>query len=117
MTQLLTIECPNDEAVRWITETLNHAHLQVAASFDLRTTRTAFADCPCPHHATTICDCQMLVLLVYGSDARPATLVVHSREGRTWLSLADFAGQRPSSTLRAAILTALSQDRPFDFQA
>jgi hypothetical protein len=114
MTQLLTLECPNDEAVRWITEKLNHAHLQVAASFDLRTTRATSADCPCPHHGTSTCDCQIVVLLVYDAGDPPATLLVHSSDGCTWLSLTDFPGQRPSPSLRAAILTALSPDKsPF----
>ena len=110
MTQFLTLECPNDKAVRWITDTLKRANLQVATSFDLHTTRPAYTDYPCPHHGSAACDCQMVVLLVYGADSRPATLVVHSSDGRTWLSLIDYPGQRPSPTLRAAILTTLSPD-------
>ncbi len=108
MARLLTLERPYDEALRWIDETLKPAHLQVATSFDLRTTRTAYTDCPCPHHGTAACDCQMAVLLIYGADAHPATLLVHSCDGRTCISLADFPGQRPSPTLRAAILGAFS---------
>ena len=111
MTQLLTIERPYDEALRWIDETLKLAHLPVATSFDLRSTRTAYTDCPCPHHGTAACDCQMAVLLIYGADAQPATLLVHSSDGRTCISLADFPGQRPSPTLRAAILGAFSINR------
>jgi hypothetical protein len=112
MTQFLTLEYPNDEAVHWITETLTRANLQIATSFDLRATRAAYADCPCPHHGEAACDCQMVVLLIYSTDSRPATLVVHSSDGRTWLSLTDFPGQRPTPQLRAAILTALSPNTP-----
>ncbi len=117
MTQMLTLENPYDEALHWITETLNRANLQVATSFDLRTTRPSLPDCPCPHHGTAGCDCQMVILLVYGPDARPATLVVHSSDGRSSLSLADFPGQRPSPSLRAAIQKALSPSTsPFHSQ-
>ena len=111
MAQLLTLERPYDEALRWIGETLELAHLQVATSFDLRTIRTVDTDCSCPHHGTAACDCQMAVLLIYGADAQPATLLVHSSDGRTCISLTDFPGQRPSPTLRAAILGAFSINR------
>ncbi|MGB3715780.1 MAG: hypothetical protein WA996_15245 [Candidatus Promineifilaceae bacterium] len=110
MAQLFALENPYDEALRWITETLKRVNLQVATSFDLRETRTAYTNCPCPHHGTAACDCQIVVLLVYGADGSPATLLVHSSDGRTWLSLTDYPGQRPSPSLRAAILTALSPD-------
>lgn len=110
MAQLLTIDCPCEEAVRWITEALALADLQVATSFDLRTARAAHTEPSCPYHGTTACDCQMVVLLVYGIDAYPATLVVHGRDRRTYLSLADPPGQRPSPKLAATILTTLSQE-------
>ncbi len=90
MSQLITLECPYGEALRWITETLKNAHLQVATSFDLRIARSAYPDFSCPHHGPADCDCQIVMLLVYGPDDQPATLVVHGSDGRTWLSLTDF---------------------------
>ena len=114
MSQLLTLECPYGEALSWITETLKNAHLQVATSFDLRIARSAYPEGSCPHHGPADCDCQIIMLLVYGPDDHPATLVVHGSDGRTWLSLTDFSGQRPSPSLRAAILTALAPEKaPF----
>ena len=114
MSQILSLDSPYDETLRWITETLENVHLQVSTSFDLRTARLAVPDCPCPHHGPAACDCQIVMLLVYGPDDHPATLVVHGCDGRTWLSLTDFPGQRPSPSLRAAILTALTPDKtPF----
>lgn len=110
MAQLLTIDCPSEEAVRWITEALALADLQVGTSFDLRTARAAHTECSCPYHGTTACDCQMVVLLVYGIDACPATLVVHGRDRCTYLSLADTPGQRPSPKLAATIFTTFSQE-------
>lgn len=108
MAQLLTLDCPSEEATRWTADTLARADLQAVTSFDLRTTRAAQTDCACPHHGTSACDCQMVVLLVYGRDGGPATLVLHGRDGRTYLSLADTSGQRPPPKLAAAIFAALS---------
>jgi hypothetical protein len=110
MAQLLTLEYPSGEAVQWITQALSQADLQVATSFDLRTARAAHTDCACPHHGTALCDCQMVILLVYGTEACPATLVVHGRDGRTYLSLADTPGQRPPPRLTATIFAALTLD-------
>lgn len=112
MAQILTLECPSEEAVRWTTEALALANLQVATSFDLRTARAAHTECACPHHGTAACDCQMVVLLVYGRDTCPATLVVHGRDGRTYVSLADIPGQRPSPKLAATIVATFSLE-PF----
>lgn len=107
MSQLLTIECTCDEAVQWTTESLENAGLRVTNSFDLQSTRTASYPYTCPHHGTADCDCQMVVLLVYGSDNRPATLVTHGHDGQTWLSLVETAEQRPSPHLKEAIELAL----------
>lgn len=108
MVQLLTLKGPTEEAVRRITETLVGADLQVATSFDLRLAVAAHPLCPCPHHGTATCDCQMVVLLVYGPDACPATLVVHGRDGCTYLSLVSIPGQRPSPRLAVTIFDTLS---------
>jgi hypothetical protein len=110
MAHMLTLECRSEEAVRWITEALALADLQVATSFDLRMARAAHTECGCPHHGTASCDCQMVVLLVYGTDACPATLVVHERDGLTYMSLVDTPGQRPSSRLTATIFAVLTLD-------
>ena len=115
MTLFLSLDSPYDETLRWVTETLKQARLQIAPSFDLRIARSAHPDCPCPHHGSAACDCQIVMLLIYGQDDQPATLVIHGSDGRTQLSLTDFPGQRPSPTLRAAILTALTPEKsPFN---
>ncbi|HET6444261.1 MAG TPA: hypothetical protein VFI27_06735 [candidate division Zixibacteria bacterium] len=110
MGQVRTIEYPSEEALRWIIQALVDADLRVDTSFDLRTARAAHTGCSCPHHGTAACDCQMVVLLVYGMDASPATLVVHGRDRCTYLSLANIPGQRPSPELAATIFTTLSVD-------
>jgi hypothetical protein len=107
MALMLTLDCSSEEALRWTTKALSQAEFQVTTSFNLRTARAAHSECACPHHGTADCDCQMVVLLVYEKDALPATLLIHSSNGRSWLSLTDFPGQRPTPTLRAAISKAL----------
>jgi len=107
VSQLLTIKYTCDEAVQWASESLENAGLRVANSFNLQSARTAAYPCTCPHHDTADCDCQMVVLLVYGSDNRPATLVAHGHDGQTWLSLVETPEQRPSPQLKEAIERAL----------
>jgi hypothetical protein len=36
------------------------------------------------------CDCQMVVLLVYGKENLPVSLVAHGHNGQTWFSLVEF---------------------------
>lgn len=112
MSELLTIECICNEAVHWMKESLESAGLRVANSFNLQSARTASSSCTCPHHGTVDCDCQMVVLLVYGSDSRPATLVAHGHDGRTWLSLVETPEQQLSPYLKEDIERALKSHAP-----
>lgn len=107
MTQLLTINRTGSETIQWVTAALMQAGLQVSQSFDLRSVRDAFTACTCEHKADT-CDCDMAILLVYGAVSRPATIMVHSRNGRTWLSLVDTFGQRAPAALEKTILQTVS---------
>jgi len=54
----------------------------------------------------------MIVLLVYDVGQRPATLVAHGQDNRTWLTLADDPDQRPSAALTKAIMTTLLATTP-----
>ena len=107
MSQLLALEYPCDRTVYWVTESLKNAGLRVVTSFNLQSARAAASPCTCPHHGTADCDCQMVVLLVYGSDSSPATLVAHGHDGQTWLSLVETPEQQPSPKLKESIELAL----------
>ncbi len=89
-----------------VSEELNRAGFRVVQTFDLHVARLAHPDCPCPHHGTDECNCQMVVLLVYRNDSTPTTLVIHGQDGRSWLSLANQTGQRTDPHLEAAIRRA-----------
>jgi hypothetical protein len=104
---LLDIAVDSQTALTLISHLLGESGLQVVRSFDLRAARSAHLDCQCPHHGTELCDCQLVVLLVYGSGPGPATLVAHGYDGRTQIALAHTPEQRPDYGLEDLIRQAL----------
>ncbi|MDO9128511.1 MAG: hypothetical protein Q7U34_01465 [Anaerolineales bacterium] len=107
LSPFLSINCSCDEALQWAKKQFSRTGLRVVQTFDLHTTRLTLEDCPCPHHGTNACDCQMVVLLVYGSAPEPATLILHGNDGQTWLSLIDRPGQQVNKDVTIAIQQAL----------
>ncbi len=114
----LSINHPCDEALQWAKKQLLQAGLRPIQTFDLHTARLALHDCPCPNHGTEECDCQMVVLLVYGKAAdvstlpavvntSPATLILHGNDGQTWVSIANDLQQRTDAKLINSIRQAL----------
>jgi len=96
-----------DEALDWVTRRLSGVGLEVLQTFDLQAARHTRPECPCPYHGTEQCDCQMVVLLVYGGDNQPVSLVAHSFAGKTLFSLVDTPQQRADPHLETAIIQAL----------
>jgi len=109
-TQLLVLPQSGEEAIAQAGQLLSSAGLRVMRSFDLRSARTLHGDYPCPHHETERCDCQFMVLLVYGPASPPATLLLHSYDGQTWISLVNAPEQRPGPDLEDAIAQALAAE-------
>ena len=103
----LILEQPCDEAMAWVVHRVSGAGLQVIRTFDLQVARLGHNECPCPHHGTDECDCQMVVLLVYGDHYQPISLVAHSHDGKTWFSLVDTPQQRADPRLEMTIRQAL----------
>jgi hypothetical protein len=87
MSPFLTISRTCDQTLPWVIQQLHQAGLRSVQTFDLHTARATLHDCECPHHGTDQCDCQMIVLLVYGKTEEPATLILHGNDGTTWLSM------------------------------
>ena len=104
---ILTLQSDSQAAIEASTRCLEQSGLQVMRSFDLKLARAAHVGCTCPHHGSEQCDCQMVVLLVYGRDSFPATLVVHGHDGQTHFALVDTPEQRPAPQLVDAILRAM----------
>ena len=109
----LILEQPCDDAIDWVASQISRAGLQVVRTFDLQVARHTHASCPCPHHGTEQCDCQMVVLLVYGSgeykpsERQPVSIVAHGYNGQTWFSVVDTPQQRADPRIEAAIRLAL----------
>jgi len=85
----LIVEQSYDIAVAEVMEQVDNLGLQHTITFDLKQARQAHANCPCPHHGTEKCDCQLAVILIYGNSPRPATMIAHGHEGKTWFSFVE----------------------------
>lgn len=104
-TELGMIASDGDEATAWVTARLEEAALRVYRSFDLRSARNVSNTCACPDHGTDACDCQMVVLLAYQAEGKPATVVLHGHQGRTWLQLVDAPNAELATTIEDALVT------------
>ncbi len=98
-----------EEALQWSKEQLTQAGLRPVQTFDLHTARAGSQDCSCPNHGTDQCDCQMVVLLVYGNALEPATLILHGSDGQTWFSIVDETSQSTNTTIASAIRNSLKE--------
>ncbi len=101
-----------DEALQLIQKQLLQAGLQPVQTFDLHTARLGVHACSCPNHGAEACDCQMIVLLVYGEVAEPATLILHGNDGKTWISVTDNPLHRIDGKLMTSIRQALESPPP-----
>ena len=103
----LVLDQSCEQVLTWVKEQLTSTGFRVVQTFDLQVARLAHPDCPCPHHGTDDCSCQMVVLLVYGKQEDPATLVIHGHDGRSWVSLAGPMGKRFNQHLEVVVRRAL----------
>ncbi len=99
---------PCDEAVAWAARKLEQTGFQTVRTFDLQSARLTHLDCPCPHHGTAQCNCQMVVLLVYQGDYPPATMVIHGNEESSWFYLINTPQQHIRQHLEKNIQDVLS---------
>jgi hypothetical protein len=110
----LSLDSPSDRSSFWLKEKLAAANLRVVQTFDLHSARHSLADCSCPHHGTDQCDCQMVVLLVYGRVVEPVTLILHGSDGKTSFSLVDSPDQPLNQDTIIGIRRALEIQAPMD---
>ena len=108
----LSVNRPCDKALQWAKKQLLQADLRAVQTFDLHTARVGLHDCSCTNHGTNKCDCQMVILLVYGKTAEPATLILHGNDGQTWFSIADNPLHEEHTKLVTAIQRALEIKTP-----
>lgn len=108
----VTIKKPGEETIYWTIRQLENAGLQVIRTFDLREARLSHPDCPCPHHGTEACNCQMSVLLIYQEEQSPASILIHSFLDTTWLYLVDTPEQPVDQNLDLLIREILTLPVP-----
>lgn len=104
----LTVERSYEDAMTWVVQKLHALGLQTMVTFDLQVARHGHVSCSCPHHGTDQCDCQMVVVLVYGRSSEPANLIVHSHQGRTQFSFVNTPQQNANVELEELLLRVLS---------
>lgn len=97
-----------EKVIHQATQNLAAAGLRVVRSFDLRSACASFADNVCPHHGTAPCDCQLVVLLIYGVGTGPVSLILHSHQGQTEMQWDEAPEVRPNPELKAQILRELN---------
>ena len=105
----LSTNYPCSEALPRVSKQLKEAGLRTVQTFDLHSAITGAHGCSCPNHGTEECDCQLVVLLVYGTAAEPVTLIMHGNGEQTWFSLVDTILQDPNPQLQITIQKALAQ--------
>lgn len=102
-----SIACSCDEVLPGVIEQLKEAGLRSVQTFDLHSAMMGAHSCSCPNHGTEACDCQMVVLLVYGDATEPVTVLLHGNSKQTWISLADTFLQHPDPQVQITIQRAL----------
>lgn len=112
MTFEIPLAAAGRDALTIVAAALEHHHLAIFRSFNLRLALTDGVDCGCPEHGTEACQCQYAVLLVYepGQPAGrpPATVTVHSRATTAWVTVVQDANAPPDPGLVDLILAALA---------
>lgn len=101
------ISRPCDETLRLMRGALARRGLRVLETFDLQDARLGAEDCTCPNHGTADCDCQMVVLMVYGRAGAPVTLMLHGNAQQTWLSIFDDPAHEGDAAIGAVLEDAI----------
>jgi len=110
LTSFLCVNRCGDDALDWLSKSLSRKGLRVLRTFDLHDARGGISNCPCPHHGTDQCDCQLVVLLVYGNEEQPVTLMLHGHDSQTWLSIVNNSLQHAAPSIQLSIEQALQLD-------
>ena len=109
---LLTLAQNHEDALTGVTLSLQSNGLQVVRSFDLQSACATSPGELCPHHHEDVCDCQLVVLLIYGGVSQPVSLIAHSNDGVTQIGLGQFPNEKPNPLLESRITAVLDAVRP-----
>ncbi len=104
----LTLAFPCEQTLAVLMAALACHDIRLERSFDLRSALQDQADCPCPHHGTTSCTCQYVVLLAYEAAGPPTVITAHECDGITRVHVSCEQGGKLSWPLLAALDEALT---------
>ncbi len=114
MNESLVFNFGSETAIKAVLTTLARRGLYVIRSFDLQSALGAHGGCECPHHGTAQCNCQFVVLLVYGEAflrggeaAEPVVITTHSRDNQTEAKIVHDAATIPDPRLAEEVMAAL----------
>ena len=93
LTPFLVLDQPFDRVLARVNQQLTSVGLRAVQTFDLQAARLAHPHCAYPYHGTNDCNCQMVVLFMYGKQEDSATMVIHGQDDRSWVSLAVSVGE------------------------
>ncbi len=109
-TGLISVGLPCNDLLSRLRRSLERQGLRALETFDLQMARSSGAACICPRHGTAECDCQMVVLMVYGEGTAPTALMLHGSDGHTWISFGDSRARGAESAMEAALASSLCDD-------
>ena len=112
LSPFLCVEQDCDKILQWTNGQLTQSGLRTMQTFNLNAARSSIVDCHCPDHGTSECDCQMVILFVYGQSQEPVSLIVHGNHGQTWLSFAEPPAASPNAELAKSIQQILELQAP-----
>ena len=101
MRETLIYTTGSRDVIQDMTAALAQRGLTVVRSFDLRAAGAGSAACACQDHTNPACECQLVVLLVYGRAGEPLSMVVTGYGGRTHLQIVQDATVRPDPRVAA----------------
>jgi hypothetical protein len=109
----LDLDC--EAAIGYLRNILSELGVRTLRSFDLQSACASYPELTCPHHQDSQCDCQLVVLLAYGTGNSPGSLIVHSHGGQTEIDLVISPGNRPNRNLEDTIRLAF-EAKDFTYQ-
>lgn len=96
-----------NQVIGEVSQLLTRSNLTVIESFDLQAARAHHNSCDCPQHGTEQCTCQLAILLVYGDDNVPVSLMIDGNNERAELSIIETPGQTIAPDIKGKITATL----------
>jgi hypothetical protein len=112
MSRLATFERAPDEIVDLIFSGLKNSGFEVSSSFNLQSARSELADpkaCSCPHHGTSECNCQYVVMNVGQSNFPATSLVIHGHDLETTVTFSEELDADRYHRLKNQILVLITE--------